>query len=235
MTDRDPVRLVDDPSTPDAVRDALSAVDAPPAYDAAAAARAVELAAVKAAGTAAAVAPWTKVALVLVVGATAVTATYTATRSARQRPSVTSVDQGRRVEPRPSIEPQGERSAPVVFATSDASALSSDASAVRIAAASRPTRVGPSGSAAEERDLLAEAQRALERESDARRAVALVAQHRRRFSRSALEEERSYLEFRARVRLGDAAEARRVGSAFVARFGGGIYGGPARRLLETLR
>jgi hypothetical protein len=86
-----------------------------------------------------------------------------------------------------------------------------------------------------ERVLLEQAQRALERDGDPARALSLLDEHRRRFARSPLEEERAYLTLRARHRAGDLEGARGLAAEFVRRHPMSLYAPAARRIAGASR
>ncbi len=230
MSEQDPPRLLDDPSTEAPVRAALESLDAaPPPYDALVAARV----AARVAAAPVAVAPWVKAAVVSVL---ALSLAVPATRYARARraaPAVTSATQTTPTRPVDVAESQRNQRPLELVAENLPPALEprSVASTPRVRAL--PSAARSVESERVERDLLADAQRALERDHDPQRALSLVAEHRRRFARSPLDEERSYLALRAHARLGERAAIERVGAAFLQRFPTSIYASAARRLLGS--
>jgi hypothetical protein len=225
MTEPDPPRLLDDPSTPDDVRAALRSFEQPaPPYDPSIAARSA--ARVAAIGVTAGVTPLVKI---IALSALALAVALPAAKLLRDRRAIVS---SQPPVTRVAVAPVAAR---VAATTPDPAPAAQPALAAPASVAPPPSRPRssppPTVSARAERDLLADAQRALERDGDARRALSLVSEHRHRFSRSPLDEERHYLALRAYARLGDRASLEREGALFLQRFSGSIYGSAARRLL----
>jgi hypothetical protein len=224
MTEPDPPRLLDDPSTPDEIRAALRLFEQPaPPYDPSIAARSAARAA--SIGVTAGSTPIVKI---IALSALVLAVALPAAKVLRDRHT--------RVPAQRSIASSGAAiAAPVPATTAQPAPVASPALAPPEAVPPTPSRPRssppPTVSARAERDLLADAQRALERDGDARRALSLVSEHRRRFSRSQLDEERQYLALRAYARLGDRASLEREGALFLQRFSSSIYGSAARRLL----
>ncbi len=225
MTEPDPPRLLDDPSTPDEIRAALRSFEqlAPP-YDPSIAARSAARAA--SIGATAGATPLVKI---IALSALVLAVALPAAKVLRDRHT-------RVPAPRSIASTSGAAiAAPVAATTAQPAPVAVTALAPPEAVPPTPSRPRssppPTVSARAERDLLADAQRALERDGDARRALSLVSEHRRRFSRSQLDEERQYLALRAYARLGDRASLEREGALFLQRFSSSIYGSAARRLL----
>jgi hypothetical protein len=236
MSHDDPPRLLDDPATPDAVRAAMKSLEASaPPYDAAIVARTSARVATLSAKSAL----WTKLAAVTLVLAAAIPAARWLNHNARPAPSCSPAAR----EPSRSISlapaaPSAPTSAPVIVASQPTSApviAAGQPSGAPLLTTVTPARARSSALVASpaplERDLLADAQRALERDRDPQRALDLIREHRRRYARSQLDEERSYLALRAYARLSDQPALARAGAAFLQRFPRSIYAPAARRLL----
>lgn len=240
MSEQDPPRMLDDLSIDAPTRDALRSLAEPaPPYDPATASRVGALIAARTATS------WLSIAVVgaLALGVAAVPLAARWARAGRAR-----VDGAPHASPVATIAPNANANA---NARTDASAPRAEPPPLAVpderapsAARSPASTTGPNARAAStpaaraahervERDLLADAQRALERDADPRRALSLLAEHRRRFERSPLDEERSYLALRAYARLGDRAALERSGSVFLRRFASSIYAPAARRLLGS--
>lgn len=236
MSHEDPPRLLDEPSLSASERAALGSFEAPaPPYEPAIAAR--TSARVAALGVKSAA--WTKIIAVSVLVAAAIPAarwlaspstertTAAPTRSSLTpptSPSRATATHTQSASQSPAVPPATDRASPAPSESPQRAPSATPATNTR----SRATSATP---APLERDLLADAQRSLEREHDAHRALDLIREHRRRFARSPLEEERSYLALRAYARLDDRGALTRAGEAFLRRFPQSIYAPAARRLV----
>ncbi|MFO0557831.1 MAG: hypothetical protein U0269_37630 [Polyangiales bacterium] len=230
MSHEDPPRLLDDPATPDAVRAAMKSFEAAsPAYDAATVARTSARIATLSAKSAL----WTKLAAVTLLLAAAIPAARWLGRGAQPTPTPSHAPVPLERAPAIAAPSRAEPPAPQLahaIAASPPAEPSAQPSGTVAPPRARATAVAASP-APLERDLLADAQRALERDRDPQRALDLIREHRRRYARSQLDEERSYLALRAYARLSDHAALSRAGTSFLQRFPRSIYAPAARRLL----
>jgi hypothetical protein len=254
MSDEEPLRMVDDSATSSELRALLQSTPEPPPFDAAAQARTLQaITAATGAGAALSAAPlssswWLKGTLVVLVGVVSVGVPWAiAKRAERERASAHTVSapvsHSANHPVNPPVNPTvtvgagavgpAATAAPAPSVTVPREASSPSSAMVPSRESSRAVTRDADVHARDERDLLADAQRALERDADPARALSLLAEHRRRFARSPLDEERAYLAVRAHVRAGNAPEARRAASAFLSRYPRSLYAGAARRLVGS--
>ncbi|MDP3277587.1 MAG: hypothetical protein Q8Q09_20540 [Deltaproteobacteria bacterium] len=225
MSEQDPPRLREISGPHDALRELICSAPEPPAFGAAAQAR--TLAAVHTATAASApvvaTALWTKVVAVALVGTLAALGWRW-----RKTPSA----------PTPSHAAIATVSPPALTVPNVPQALTAPTptptpTPTPAALMPAPLRTNTdSPSRVSERDLLAEAQRALERDNAPTRALTLLAEHRRRFARSTLDEERRVLTLRAYTRAENVPAARRTAEDFLRRYPQSLYGSAVRRWIE---
>jgi hypothetical protein len=251
MSAEDPPRLVDEAGDRDPIRAALRHAATPPPFDPATRGRVLAKVTAEAARPGLAAGPlWMKAALALVVSLSvaaglaarrAPSAPIAARAEPRLRSSETSTEDAGPSSATGAVTMAGAERARERVAPPLAPRRSAESPEVRVSVGRAPRAAIERTSAANarlaglERDLLEQAQRALEREGDAGRALSLLGEHRRRFPRSPLEEERAYLTLRSRLRAGDVDGARALAQAFLRSFPASLYASAARRIAGGTR